>query len=100
MLQFQIAAMRDAVVYFVCDDADTGDRQSVGDIYVGGLVESQFESVFPSILDSCERGGTSDDMLHHDLSQLVSEEAWGGGSLTTPYISFESVEEQAVLEVY
>ena len=85
----------DAVVYFVCDDADTGDRQSVGDIYVGGLVESQSESVFPISWTPAKEGNWALTCSIMTPSQLVSEEAWGGGSLTTPYISFESVEEQA-----
>ena len=84
----------DAVVYFVCDDADTGDRQSVGDIYVGGLVESQSESVFPISWTPSEEGDWALVCSIMTPSQLVSEEAWGGGSVTTPYISFESVEEE------
>ena len=84
----------DAVVYFVCDDADTGDRQSVGDVYVGGLVESQSESVFPITWTPTKEGDWALMCSILTPSQLISEEAWGGGSFTTPYISFESVEEQ------
>ena len=84
----------DAVVYFVCDDADTGDRQSVGDIYIGGLIESQSESVFPISWTPTEEGDWALICSIMTPSQLVFEEAWGGGSVTTPYISFESVEEE------
>lgn len=84
----------DAVVYFVCDDADTGDRQSVGDIYVGGLVESQSESVFPISWTPSEEGDWALICSIMTPSQLVFEESWGGGSVTTPYISFEAVEEE------
>ncbi len=84
----------DAVVYFVCDDADTGERQSVGDIYVGGLVESQSESIFAISWTPSEEGDWALICSIMTPSQLVSEEAWGGGSVTTPYISFESVEEE------
>ena len=84
----------DAVVYFVCDDADTGERQSVGDIYVGGLVESQSESTFPISWTPADEGDRALICTIMTPSQLVFEETWGGGSVTTPYISFESSEQE------
>ena len=83
----------DAIVYFVCDDAQTGLRQSIGDAYVGGLVESGDSSIFPINWTPVGEGEMALTCTILTPSQLVIEDYWGGGSITTPLIDFQYKEE-------
>ena len=83
----------DAIVYFVCDDAQTGLRQSIGDAYVGGLVESGDTSIFPINWTPVGEGEMALTCTILTPSQLVIEDYWGGGSITTPLIDFQYKEE-------
>lgn len=78
-----------AFVYFVCNDMDSGMRQSIGDSYVGGLVESNSESTFPIIWTPVNEGYFSLVCEIITPSQLVDETKWGGGTLSGPYVTFE-----------
>ena len=83
----------DAIVYFICDDAQTGLRQSIGDAYVGGLVESDDTAVFPINWTPAGEGEMALTCKILTPSQLVNENFWGGGSITTPLIDFLHSEE-------
>ena len=79
----------DAIVYFVCDEAQTGLRQSIGDAYVGGLVESGDTAMFPINWTPAGEGEMAMTCTILTPSQLVDEDHWGGGSITTPLIDFQ-----------
>lgn len=79
----------DAIVYFVCDEAQTGLRQSIGDAYVGGLVESGDTAMFPINWTPAGEGEMAMTCTILTPSQLVNEDHWGGGSITTPLIDFQ-----------
>ena len=83
----------DAIVYFICDDAQTGLRQSIGDAYVGGLVESDDIAIFPINWTPAGEGEMALTCKILTPSQLVNENFWGGGSITTPLIDFLHSEE-------
>ena len=83
----------DAIVYFICDDAQTGLRQSIGDAYVGGLVESDDTAIFPINWTPAGEGEMALTCKILTPSQLVNENFWGGGSITTPLIDFLYSEE-------
>ena len=83
----------DAIVYFVCDEAQTGLRQSIGDAYVGGLVEAGDTSMFPINWTPAGEGEMALACTILTPSQLVNEDHWGGGSITTPLIDFQYTEE-------
>lgn len=83
----------DAMVYFVCDEAQTGLRQSIGDAYVGGLVESGDTAMFPINWTPAGEGEMALACTILTPSQLVNEDHWGGGSMTTPLIDFQYTEE-------
>ena len=83
----------DAIVYFICDDAQTGLRQSIGDAYVGGLVESDDTAIFPINWTPAGEGEMALTCKILTPSQLVNENFWGGGSITTPLIDFLHSEE-------
>ena len=82
----------DAIVYFVCDDAETGLRQSIGDSYVGGKIEAGATERFPINWTPVGEGDMAITCSILTPSQLVEEDTWGGGSITSPIISF-SVQE-------
>ena len=82
----------DAIVYFVCDDAETGLRQSIGDSYVGGKIEAGGTEGFPINWTPVGEGDMAITCSILTPSQLVEEDTWGGGSITSPIISF-SVQE-------
>ena len=86
----------DAIVYFICDDAQTGLRQSIGDAYVGGLVESDDTAIFPINWTPAGEGEMALTCKILTPSQLVNENFWGGGSITTPLIDFLNSEEDDV----
>ena len=79
----------DAIVYFVCDEAQTGLRQSIGDAYVGGLVKSGDTAMFPINWTPAGEGEMAMTCTILTPSQLVNEDHWGGGSITTPLIDFQ-----------
>ena len=83
----------DAMVYFVCDEAQTGLRQSIGDAYVGGLVEAGDTAMFPINWTPAGEGEMALACTILTPSQLVNEDHWGGGSMTTPLIDFQYTEE-------
>ena len=83
----------DAMVYFVCDEAQTGLRQSIGDAYVGGLVEAGDTAMFPINWTPAGEGEMALACTILTPSQLVNEDHWGGGSITTPLIDFQYTEE-------
>ena len=83
----------DAIVYFICDDAQTGLRQSIGDAYVGGLVESDDIAIFPINWTPAGEGEMALTCKILTPSQLVNQNFWGGGSITTPLIDFLHSEE-------
>ena len=89
----------DAIVYFVCDEAQTGLRQSIGDAYVGGLVEAGDTSMFPINWTPAGEGEMALACTILTPSQLVNEDHWGGGSITTPLIDFQYTEEDGASSV-